>query len=147
MKILKINQNSILIELDVMPKSMTDTVREAFSRVGNPAAAACEITCFAGHGGVLIFAEQTLPACAVYRFDSLENIICGAREVLHTGTSPTTLVYFENAYFLILSDETEPLSEFGDAMDNPEEISAYLEEHGDILCRGNAVEKLAGVFH
>ncbi|MBE6915514.1 MAG: adaptor protein MecA [Ruminococcaceae bacterium] len=147
MKILKINKNSILIELEVMPQSMTDTVRDAFSRVGKRAQAECEITCFAGHGGVLIFAKQKPLSCAVYRFDSFENMIGGAQEILHTCMSPTTLIYFENAYFLILSDEMESLTEFGNAVESPDEISAYLHEYGTVLCRDNAIEKLTAIFH
>ncbi len=147
MKILKINKNSLLIELEVMPQSMTDTVRDAFSRVGKRAQAECEITCFAGHGGVLIFAKQKPPACTVYRFESFENMLGGVQEVLHNCTATSTLIYLEDAYFLILSEETEQLAEFGNVMENPEKVSAYLEEHGEILCRNDAVQKLAKVFH
>lgn len=147
MKILKLSKNNILIELDVMPKSVMDTVRDAFSRLGMTVHTQYEAACFAGSGGVLIFAKQIPPACMVYRFESFENMIGGAQEILHTCTSPTTLIYFENAYFLIFSDEMEPLTEFGDAMESPEKISAYLHEYGTVLCRDDAVEKLCRVFH
>lgn len=147
MKILKLSKNNILIELDVMPKSVTDTVRDAFSRLGMTVHTQYEAACFAGSGGVLIFAKQIPPACSVYRFESFENMIGGAQEILHTCTSATTLIYFENAYFLIFSDEMEPLTEFGDAMESPEKISAYLHEYGTVLCRDDAVEKLCRVFH
>ncbi len=146
MKILKLNKESILIELDVLPASITDTVADAFLRVGMQVQPEYEAVCFSGRGGVLIVAKQTRPACAVYRFASFEDLLFGAQAVLHTCTSPTTLIHHENTYFLILSDEMQPLSEFGDAVENPETISAYLHEHGNVLCRDDAVQKLCRVF-
>lgn len=147
MKLLKINENSILIELQTLPQCTAETVRDAFRRLGITAQEEINVVCFSGNGGVLIFATQTPPSCIVYRFETVEDVIGGAQIISNTCTLPSTLIYCENAYFLILPHEIQQLAEFGNIVDKPEETNAYLQEYGTVLCKGNAIEKLALIFH
>lgn len=147
MKLFKISETSILIELKTVPNGIAKTVREAFSQLGMPVQEEIEVVCFSGNGGVLLFATQTRPACVVYRFETVEDLIGGAQAVTNENTVPTTLFCSENAYFLVLPYENIRLSEFGTMVQNPEETKTYLQEYGTILCEENAIEKLAHIFH
>lgn len=147
MKIQKINEQSVLIELDVMPENAEECVKTALSECGIAPNGEIEVVSFAGNGGVLMFATCKPTKCVLYRFDSLENIIGGAQAICAACASPTTFIYCNGAYFLLLQEEFACLSEFGNAEENPAFTSAYLMEYGKILCRENAVQMLSRVFH
>ena len=147
MKTQKINEQSILIELDSMPENAQETVKTAFLESGITPEGEIEVISFAGNGGVLMFATKKPSGCVLYRFDSLENIIGGAQAICDACASPTTFFYHNGKYFLLLQEEHPCLLEFGNKEENPAFTSAYLMEYGKILCRDDAVQMLSRVFH
>lgn len=147
MKIQKLNEHCVLIELESMPGDAKQCVKSAFSACGIIADGEIEVITFAGNGGVLMFATHKPKTCVLYRFDSLENIIGGAQAICAACASPTSFIYHNRAYFLLLQEDFPALSEFGNAEENPVFTSAYLMEYGKILCRNEAVQLLSRVFH
>ncbi|MBQ3055334.1 MAG: adaptor protein MecA [Oscillospiraceae bacterium] len=144
MKIHVVNQNTICIAAETTPSA--EEIREAFVSCGIPAEGEIQVAVFAGSCGVLLFATRT-PQPAVYRFETLENTIGGAQAICAACASPTTLYYYDGAYFLTLGEDLPQLAEFGNAEENPALIGACLEEYGEILRRNDAVQLLSRVFH
>lgn len=109
-----------------------------------------ELDCYKNGAQVLLFARVVPRAWAVYRFSSLENMIGGAQTLASVCTSPSTLFYYEDAYYLAVEQpgpEVGSLSEFGNEEPAPVLRVRTLSEHGTTLCQSHAIEMLAQTFH
>ncbi len=111
---------------------------------------ASEIQAFAGRNGVMVFAKCRYKSkLERYRLDSFETAVSAAKALPEGLRLRSSLITYRNDYYLTIIGESGDtiramwtLADFGARDTRGKVFEAYLYEHGRMMIRHNAIDKL-----
>lgn len=143
-----------LCKLSSEGREMKRFVVEVLKDLGVRSDGNMEIEIFSGKEGILVFAEVGLePSVRYMVFDTLECFI-EAVGVLNTFPIRSKLTYYDSRYWLAISDFDDTaekaamqLGEFGRHIRPDEYRDCFLDEHGEVIERDNALRRFRETFY
>lgn len=136
-------------------ENAANLAKNAFGNAQIPISGSLDIDVYINTSGMMLFANvihAVNDVYALYQFDNFENIIGAAHTLLEVCAPPSTLIYYNNSYYLAFhacedKPSLEQLREFGDTVSKAELRFLYLCEHGKCLFFGDALTAVTTYFH
>ena len=101
------------------------------------------IEAFIFGNGVMIVIRRAAPPEKVFRFGSADDAMDAMLALCGKEPEYSTFTYYCGSYYLMISGENEmsaaALSDFGEEIPDGGMFAAYLEEHGQVIVKGDAV--------
>ena len=106
------------------------------------------IEAFSGNGGAMIFAYlRARPRAAIFEFSCLDNLLDAARAACYLAPERSSLFFLDGKYILLVLSASDAfslfISEYARRIPNPDDYIPYLWEHGKLLERENALNRLS----